>query len=285
MAQVCAIWRRWHTVGTQSGKQAVSAETRRTPILPTKNSTSERTIEAVKPQDQNSGYNGLLQQYVAARLLTSDEAEFASDLFYGVLLLVLRAHDKEIDAQNQLKAIRKFTYPEDYKLPLKDIARIANKYETKAFLAQGGRIREMMAELSWAVVCVEQGKNVLNGKVSLCEPSEAIGTEEAYDLAAKAFRRLRTKTSTLELLAINVLRNQDPAFKKKSVDNLRRALRMLEKWEQSKESLSRKHRQSWLPVDGGPPLLIPYFTEGWKQRKKGSGGDRKDNGLWDKQAP
>lgn len=253
--------------------------------MPAKKSTRERTIEAVKPQDQGGGYSSLLQQYVAARLLTSEEAALASDIFHGVLLLALRAHDKETAAQNQLKAIRKLTYPEDYKLPHKDIARIANKYETRAFLAQGGRIREMMAELSWAVACIEHGKNVLTGEVRLCKPREARGTEKAYDIAKRAFRRLRTKTATLESLAINVLRNQDPAFKKKSADNLRRALRMLEKWEQSKESLSRKNRQSWLSMDGGPPLLIPYFTESWKRRKKGSGGDRKDNGLWDKPAP
>lgn len=241
----------------------------------------KRKTKAV--QDSGDGYASLLQRYVELGLLTNEETELISDLFLGILVLSIRAHEQEPAAKNQLTAIRKFTYPEDYKLPLKVINEIVNKYETRAYLAQGGRIREMMAELSWAVVCIEQGKNVLSGRVRLCEPEEAVGTEEAYNLASRAFKRLRVETTSLESLAINVLRHQDPAFKKKSVKSLRRALRMLEKWEQSKESLPQKNRQSWARVNGGPLLLIPTYTEGWKRRKKGSGGDRKDNsnGRWE----
>ena len=250
--------------------------------MTTQKSTGDIKRAAKATEERYSGYERLLQQYVTARLLTGEEAELISDLFHGILVLSLRAHDKEPAAQNQLKAIRKFTYPEDYKLPLNDINKIASKYETKAFLAQGGRIREMMAELSWAVVCIEPGKNVLQGQIKLCKRKEAVGTEEAYNLASRAFRRLRTKTTTLEALAINVLRHQDPAFKNKSLINLKRAMRDMEKWEHSKESLPQKNRRCWLPVDGGPPLLIPSFTEGWKRRKKGSGGDRKDKGQWEK---
>ena len=257
----------------------------RTLNLAVQNGTGTIKRRAKAVQEGGDGFTSLLQRYVDLGLLTSEEIELISDLFLGILVLSLRAHDQEPAAKNQLTAIRKFTYLEDYKLPLKDINKIANKYETKAYLAQGGRIREMMAELSWAVVCVEQGKNVLHGRVKLCTRDEAIGTEEAYELASRAFRRLRTKTTTLESLAINVLRYQDPAFKKKSVKSLRRALRDMEKWEQSKESLPQKNRRCWLPVDGGPPLLIPSFTEGWKRRKKGSGGDRKDTGQWEKELP
>lgn len=251
--------------------------------MATQKSTGERRA-AKAIQERHGGYERLLHQYVTLRLLTREEAELIGELFHGILVLSLRGHDKEPAAHDQLTAIRKFIYPEDYKLPLKDISKIANKYETKAFLAQGGRIREMMAELSWAVVCIEPGKNVLQGKIKLCEREEAVGTEEAYNLASRAFRRLRTKTTTLQSLAINVLRHQDPAFKKKTVKSLMGALRMVENWEQSKESLPQKNRQCWLPVDGGPPLLIPSFTEGWKRRKKGSGGDRKDKGRWEKDA-
>jgi hypothetical protein len=257
---------------------------RRTPYLPTQKSTSELQRAARAVQERGGGYERLIQRYVDARILTGDEAELINELIYGIVVLALRAHDNEPAAQNQLKAIRKFAYPEDYKLPLKDINEIANKYETKAYLAQGGRIREMMAELSWAVVCIEPGKNVLQGQIKLCEREEAVGTEKAYELASRAFERLRATTTTLESLAINVLRHQDPAFMKKSVGNLRRALRYVEKWEQSKESLPQKNRRCWLPIDGGPPLLIPSFTEGWKRRKKGSGGSRREKGLWEKDA-
>jgi hypothetical protein len=256
---------------------------RRTPNLPAQNGTSEIKQET-KAVQESGGYSRLLQQYVDLGLLTGEETELISDLFQGILALSLRAHDQEPAAKNQLTAIRKLTYPEDYKLPIRDINKIANKYETKAYLAQGGRIREMMAELSWAVVCEEQGKNVLTGQVRLCEREEAVGTEGAYNLASRAFRRLRTKMTTLESLAINVLRHQDPTFKKKSGRSLKRALRMMEQWERSKESLPQKNRRCWLPVDGGQPLLIPSYTEGWKRRKKGSGGDRKDNGQWAKDA-
>lgn len=251
--------------------------------MATRSGTGGMKQEAKALQERGGGYERLLQQYVTARLLTDEEAELVGDLFSGILLLSLRAHDKKEDtARNQLEVIRKFTYPEDYKLPKRFINEIANMYETKAYLAQGARIREMMAELSWAVVCVEQGKNVLNGQVRLCEREEAVGTEEAYNLASRAFRRLRTNTTTLESLAINVLRYQDPAFKKKTVGNIRRALRYMDKWEQSKESLPQKNRRCWIAIDGGPPLLIPSFTDGWKRRKKGSGGDRRDKGQWER---
>jgi hypothetical protein len=261
----------------------MQAELRRTPNLAAQDGTGALRRETKAVQASGDGYTSLLQRYVDLGLLTDEETELIGDLFTGILNLSIRAHDQEPAARNQLNAIRKLTFPEDYKLPIKDINKIANKYETKAYLAQGARIREMMAELSWAVVCVEHGKNVLSGKVKLCTPEEALGTEGAYDLASRAFRRLRTRTTTLELLAISVLRHQESAFKKKSVRHLRRALRLLEEWEQSKESLPQKNRRCWQPVDGGPPLLIPSYTEGWKRRKKGSGGDRKDNsnGRWE----
>lgn len=195
----------------------------------------------------------------------------------GLLEILIRAHNSDELAKNQIKAIDKLIYPDTYELPRTVIEKLAKQYHTKAPLARGWRLREIIGNLSWVVEPVRKGASVLAGAILVRDKEKTsshriyIQSEKrerpAYDVAKKHW----TRGVTLKTLAIRVYLEdlQQQGFEGIDERMLKRDLKEAESWE---ETLPKDQRDWGVVVvsPGRPPEHLPVgkYSEGWKQRKR-----------------
>lgn len=224
---------------------------------------------------------GLVPLFTIAALvkkekLTDKEAGWMGRFTDGLLDILIRAHSGDEDAANQLKAIDKLIYPDTYELPKTVVDNLIKQYHTRAPLARGWRLREIIGGLSSVVEPVSQSANVLNGAIRLKDTAKDKGSTiysevaksrvSAYDAAKRHWKR----GVTLKTLAIRVYLEdlQQQGFEGIDERTLKRDLKEVEAWEKTLPEEQRK----WGVVvhTSGSPLHLPVgkYSEGWKQRKR-----------------
>lgn len=233
------------------------------------------------------GYGGVshLAAYIKAGALTLEDAGFIDDFTERLVGIIVRSCEGDETATTQIKAIGKLLHPEVNNLAQTDIQKVLDFLETHhtpAPLAQGWAVRRMMGRLSWAVEPVPPAKSVLKGKVRLTESNDY--NQDVYELASAAFQNIGRERTTLQALAINVLQREDPAFGEMSYEAICKAVREVEKWEESLPDtdmkafegvpegvVPKKAGGKWTVVVGGENtehLLTRDYSEGWKKRKR-----------------
>jgi len=216
--------------------------------------------------------------YVKKGKLSRKEEGWMDRIIEGLFPILIRAFQGDEAAETQLKAIDKLIYPDTYELPKTIIEDLAERYHTRAPLARGWRVRELMGGLSRVVKPARsEAKNILDGAVKLRDESQCKGNTiyiqslkkrvSTYETAKKHWKR----GVTLQNLAIRVYLEDLQAQGFEGIDErtLKRDLKEVEKWE---ETLPSDQRQ-WgvlvvTPGKDNVHLPVGNYSEGWKQRKR-----------------
>lgn len=241
--------------------------------------------------------------------LREGEAAEVLSLFDGLRKLQLRASRDDKDARLRLTTIERLIDEAKYEIPTKDIEKIAGQH-TPSFLARARAIQAIEHEIFWHLE--PKGKDVSEAWATL---KKELGVENDVDvdftdwlafvkhhepnihqsevqlrreplLSNGEMRELIAghlrEGSTLESLAISIYLEQLKAdgIKNKTEKSLARDLRDESKWRESNAETAGRGNLAVFNKDE-----LPYFSfsDGWKNRKVGSGGDRKDNGEWHKE--
>jgi hypothetical protein len=210
--------------------------------------------------------------------LTEFEAGQMGTFADGIVSILIRAHDGDERAQNQLKAIHKLIYPDTYEVPATVIAELVDHYHTRPSLARGWRLRNLMGELSWVVSPARKNaKSNLDGPIAPTTNKNR-NSHTMFDpiskkriSAAKVADRHWKRGVTLKTLAIRVYLEElhKQGFEALDERSLKRDLKAVEEWEKTLP----KERREWgvLVVTPRKPnvhLPVRDFSEGWKKRKR-----------------
>lgn len=249
---------------------------------------SREELKNIDPLYMLQNIPGLLPIFTVPALikkkkLSRKEHGWMSRIIEGLLPILIRSFQGDENAQTQLKAIDKLIYPETYELPKTVIGELATRYHTRAPLARGWRIREIMGRLSRVVKPSRSAaKSVLDGSIQLQDESKCKGNTiysqnlkkevPAYELAKKHWMR----GVTLQNLAIRIYLEelQEQGFEGIDERTLKRDLKEVEKWEQTLP----EERRNWgvlivTPGKDNVHLPVGEYSEGWKQRKRSKSSD------------
>lgn len=196
--------------------------------------------------------------------LTEAEAVDVLNLFDKLRKLQLRAHNEDESARLRVEAIKRLVDDVAFEVATKDVEKIAGCH-TRPSLARARAVQWLMRELERYVEPVQtDAGNNRDGAIQLCR-NPSLPDEEMQRLITRHLKQ----GSSLQSLAIDILLQQE-GYEGKDQARLYNDLKEHERWEQSNPDRA-KHGN--LAIFKSEQPAYP-FSEGWRQRKPGSGGRR-----------
>ncbi len=191
--------------------------------------------------------------------------EKVSQIIHQLVRIAYRADEGDERFLDQLKAIHKLSYPQNYDLPATVIKNLVDSYHTSPHLARAWSVRDLMLELSYVVEPVRGDISVLESKVKLTTTDMHLLNPEIY---GKAERHIK-KGSTLQSLAMSIYLDD---LSKEGINlNLRQLkldLQKLREWEVANHFDASDGTALWNGSLGQYPEAripgIPIYSEAWK---------------------